>query len=172
MTTKDRLKDLIDQLPDRELYAVRRFIEFLRESSDPMLDMLLEAPEEDAQLSEETLTALDDAERGIRSGALVPHEELKRELGLRPGGYSTQAVPDGVFADSTQLHPGASSLHWIGWRQLTTTTHHGDVARVHGHTARWRLRVGDWRVFFSYETTDRAIVVLDVRHRREAYHAE
>jgi hypothetical protein len=120
VTTKDRLKDLIDQLPDRELYAVRRFIEFLRESSDPMLDMLLEAPEEDAQLSEETLTALDDAERGIRSGALVPHEELKRELGLRPGGYSTQAVPDGVFADSTQLHPGASSLHWIGWRQLTT----------------------------------------------------
>ena len=82
MTTKDRLKDLIDQLPDRELYAVRRFIEFLRDSSDPMLDMLLEAPDEDAQLSEETLTALEQADRDTRLGELVPHEDLKRELGL------------------------------------------------------------------------------------------
>jgi hypothetical protein len=82
VTTKDRLKDLIDQLPDRELYAVRRFIEFLRDSSDPMLDMLLEVPQEDARLSEETLSALDEADCDIRSGALVPHEELKRELGL------------------------------------------------------------------------------------------
>ena len=82
MTTKDRLKDLIDQLPDRELYAVRRFIEFLRDSSDPMLDMLLEAPEEEAQLNEETLAALGEADRDIRSGELVPHEDLKRELGL------------------------------------------------------------------------------------------
>ena len=82
VTTKDSLKDLIDQLPERELHAVRRFVEFLRDSSDPMLDMLLEAPEENDQLNEETLAALDEADRDIRSGALVPHEDLKRELGL------------------------------------------------------------------------------------------
>ena len=82
MTTKDSLKDLIDQLPDRELYAVRRFIEFLRDSADPMLDMLLEASEENDQLNGETLAALDEADCDIRSGALVAHEELKRELGL------------------------------------------------------------------------------------------
>jgi hypothetical protein len=45
-------------------------------------DALLEAPEEQAQLNEATLAALDEAECDIRSGDLIPHEELKREAVL------------------------------------------------------------------------------------------
>ncbi|MXY44892.1 MAG: type II toxin-antitoxin system RelE/ParE family toxin [Dehalococcoidia bacterium] len=50
-----------------------------------------------------------------------------------------------------------------------TATGHGDVARVRGNSARWRLRIGSWRVFFIYDAMERAILVLDVLHRRDAY---
>ena len=42
----------------------------------------------------------------------------------------------------------------------------GDVKRLHGDPG-FRLRVGDFRVLFDLEGT--AIVVHNVRHRREAY---
>ena len=50
-----------------------------------------------------------------------------------------------------------------------TASGHGDVARVRGDSERWRLRISSWRVFFTYDAVERAILVLDVRHRREAY---
>ena len=46
---------------------------------------------------------------------------------------------------------------------------HGDVLRVRGRDRTWRLRVGDWRVFFTFEFPDRTIRVLGVLHRSEAY---
>ncbi|MCY4596273.1 MAG: type II toxin-antitoxin system RelE/ParE family toxin [Bryobacterales bacterium] len=33
----------------------------------------------------------------------------------------------------------------------------------------WRLRVGDWRVFYTYESVSRTIVVARVLHRSQAY---
>lgn len=33
----------------------------------------------------------------------------------------------------------------------------------------FRLRVGDWRVFYSVDTTAKVISVYAIRHRREAY---
>ena len=33
----------------------------------------------------------------------------------------------------------------------------------------WRLRVGDWRVFYTYESVSRTIVVARLRHRSQAY---
>ncbi len=46
----------------------------------------------------------------------------------------------------------------------------GDVKRLSGRSGQWRLRVGDWRVLFTYEEEDgEAIVVLRALHRREAY---
>jgi len=59
------------------------------------------------------------------------------------------------------------------------TEGYGDVALVRGVEARvYRLRVGDWRVFFTYEVatavhaggeTQRRLVVARIAHRREAY---
>ncbi|MFD9433043.1 type II toxin-antitoxin system RelE/ParE family toxin [Streptomyces sp. NPDC060002] len=44
-----------------------------------------------------------------------------------------------------------------------------DVEALRGHSARWRLRVGDYRVVYTIEG-DRLIVwVLAVGNRREAY---
>ena len=44
----------------------------------------------------------------------------------------------------------------------------GDVKRLTNVTPEYRLRVGDYRVLFEIEQTNR-IVVYRVRHRREAY---
>jgi mRNA interferase RelE/StbE len=39
----------------------------------------------------------------------------------------------------------------------------------HPAIGEFRLRVGDWRVFYDVDEENRAVVVLRVMHRREAY---
>ena len=48
-------------------------------------------------------------------------------------------------------------------------TQHGDVRKLEGAGDRYRLRVGDYRVIFRPEEGRIIIVVLHVRHRRDAY---
>ena len=47
-------------------------------------------------------------------------------------------------------------------------TGQGDVKKLAGAEARWRLRVGDWRVIFAFDPPGH-ITVLAVADRREAY---
>jgi mRNA interferase RelE/StbE len=44
----------------------------------------------------------------------------------------------------------------------------GDVKHLTDFTPEYRLRIGDYRVLFEIEQTNR-VVVYRVRHRREAY---
>jgi mRNA interferase RelE/StbE len=48
------------------------------------------------------------------------------------------------------------------------TTGQGDVQRLRGTTDEWRLRVGDWRVRFRYDTAADTIEVLHILPRGEA----
>ena len=48
------------------------------------------------------------------------------------------------------------------------TTGQGDVQRLRGTTDEWRLRVGDWRVRFRYDTAAETIEVLHILPRGEA----
>lgn len=46
----------------------------------------------------------------------------------------------------------------------------GEIKRLKGALKdTWRLRVGDWRVFYTYESVSRTIVVARVLHRSQAY---
>ena len=46
----------------------------------------------------------------------------------------------------------------------------GEIKRVKRAAKNtWRLRVGDWRVFYTYESVSRTIVVARVLHRTQAY---
>jgi mRNA interferase RelE/StbE len=49
------------------------------------------------------------------------------------------------------------------------TTGQGDVQRLRGTTDEWRLRVGEWRVRFRYDTAADTIEVLHILPRGEAY---
>jgi len=41
--------------------------------------------------------------------------------------------------------------------------------RLKGGLVGYRLRVGDWRVFYTVDEDSRTVVISAVKHRREAY---
>lgn len=45
----------------------------------------------------------------------------------------------------------------------------GDVKRLRGLEREWRLRVGDWRVRFTYDADGHVLIVLRVTSRGSAY---
>jgi mRNA-degrading endonuclease RelE of RelBE toxin-antitoxin system len=56
----------------------------------------------------------------------------------------------------------------IGAIERFAETGAGDVKRLRGASAEYRLRVGDWRVRFDQPDKD-IIRILRVLHRRETY---
>ena len=79
---KEELHGLIDELADRDLYAAKRFLAYLRNIRDPMMQKLVETPYEDEPLTEEDKAALDEAWEAIARGEVYSDEEVRRELGL------------------------------------------------------------------------------------------
>lgn len=80
--TRERIHELVDRLPDKELPVARRVLEGLQALVDPVLSALREAPEEEESISDEERAALREAEEDVRRGNVLSHEEMKRELGL------------------------------------------------------------------------------------------
>jgi mRNA-degrading endonuclease RelE of RelBE toxin-antitoxin system len=46
-------------------------------------------------------------------------------------------------------------------------TAEGDVLKLSGRSDEWRLRVGDWRVFFTIDRGTRRLTVFAVKRRSE-----
>ncbi|MBS3817139.1 MAG: type II toxin-antitoxin system RelE/ParE family toxin [Candidatus Thermoplasmatota archaeon] len=44
----------------------------------------------------------------------------------------------------------------------------GDIKRIKG-TDYWRLRVGDYRVFYDVDKGEKKVYIISVRHRSNAY---
>lgn len=81
MTEKERLHSLVEELPEPEVHAALRFVEYLRrEASDPVARALRLAPDDDEPLTAEDLAELDAAERDRQEGRVVTHDEARREL--------------------------------------------------------------------------------------------
>ena len=78
MTTRDRLYQLIDELPESELPAVERFLEA---RSDPVLRALMDAPIDDELETEQERAAIAEADAQIARGELIDDEDLWAELG-------------------------------------------------------------------------------------------
>lgn len=81
-TAKKLLHDLVEALPESETQAARRYLEYLRDQSDPYAhldhgDPFEQMPEEErARLHAD----LDQAEKEIAAGQGIPAGELLREL--------------------------------------------------------------------------------------------
>ena len=73
---------LADRVPDEAIPAATRYLEYLADRGDPFVRHLIEAPEEDEDLSEAGQRLLDEAYADIDAGSLCGNDELKRELGL------------------------------------------------------------------------------------------
>lgn len=81
MTEKERLHSLVEDLPEPEVHAALRFVEYLRrEACDPVARALREAPIDDEPLTADDLAALEAGRRDLQEGHVVSHDEARREL--------------------------------------------------------------------------------------------
>ena len=82
MPTRDTLHRLIDELPESDLTAAERFLNYLRATADPVLRALLEAPLDDEPETEEERHAVQEAREELARGEVRTLEEVRRELGV------------------------------------------------------------------------------------------
>ncbi|MGH2461300.1 MAG: hypothetical protein ACRDIY_20770 [Chloroflexota bacterium] len=78
-STRDQLHQLVEKLPDSELDAARRYLEYL-ETTGKLPRILAEAPEEPEPVSPDEAAALASAEAQVARGELVPDAEVDRAL--------------------------------------------------------------------------------------------
>jgi hypothetical protein len=78
---RDTLHQLIDRIPEAELPAAQRFLEFL--ASSPAFRAALSASSDDEPVSEGDAAAIAKAREEIRAGKTVPHDDILREFDLR-----------------------------------------------------------------------------------------
>jgi hypothetical protein len=78
---REDLHRLIDELPEAEAHAARRYLEYLRDRSLPGLEALLEAEEEEEELSAEGERLLQEGIEDVRAGRTVSGAKVRRELG-------------------------------------------------------------------------------------------
>ena len=77
MATKDELHQLVDDLPESEMHAALRFLEYLRDQrNDPFVQALMDAPEDDEPDTPEEQQAADEAWQEYLSGKARPWEEV------------------------------------------------------------------------------------------------
>jgi mRNA interferase RelE/StbE len=53
--------------------------------------------------------------------------------------------------------------------ELTGNPRPNGVTKLHGHKGLWRMRVGDYRVVYSIDDSNKMIDVSLIRHRRDVY---
>ena len=80
MITREELRHLVDELPESELDTARRFLRYLRDTVDPLVRTLLEAPEDDEPTTPEEDESAREAWQEYLRGEAISAEEAKREL--------------------------------------------------------------------------------------------
>ena len=77
MIARDKLRVLVDAIPDDRLPAAREALEQL---TDPVLLAFLNAPEDDEPLTDEDLAAIAEAKADVARGDVVSLKEVERQL--------------------------------------------------------------------------------------------
>jgi hypothetical protein len=78
--SREVLHQLIDQIPDAELTAAQRYLEYLAIS--PAYRAALLAAPDDEPVTKGDADAIARTQADIEFGRVVPHEEILREFGL------------------------------------------------------------------------------------------
>lgn len=80
MTIKDELYRLVDELPEGEWHAAKRYLEHLRNMGGPLLQALMAAPYDDEPTTPEEDKGAAEAWQEYLRGEAISAEEAKREL--------------------------------------------------------------------------------------------
>lgn len=84
MQVRERLHQLIDELPEDELLAVERFVADRRAIDSRLRPAWMDAPEDDEPLTPEDIAGLEEAYADLAAGRIVSDDELWRRLGHAP----------------------------------------------------------------------------------------
>lgn len=78
---RDRLRQLVDEIPELELPAAKRYLEYLRNvGNSPVYRAVMEAPLDNEPETEEERLAVEEGRADIAAGRLIPHEQVMREF--------------------------------------------------------------------------------------------
>lgn len=76
-----RFHDLIDRIPEQEIGAAQRFLEYL--AVNPALRTVLSAHPDDEPVTDADAAAMTRAADDVRAGKVVSHDDVLREFGLK-----------------------------------------------------------------------------------------
>ncbi len=79
---REDIHQLVDELPNKELHGVKRFLAYLRNTNDALTQKLLESSYTDEPLTKEEQKSVDEAWDAAARGDVLSDEELGRQLGL------------------------------------------------------------------------------------------
>jgi hypothetical protein len=78
--SRNSLHDLIDRIPEEEVPAAKRFLEYLTIS--PAYRSALTASPDDEPLTQADVSAMVRAREEVRTGKVHSHDEILREFGM------------------------------------------------------------------------------------------
>ena len=79
---KTRLHRLVDRLPEEEIHAAERYLEYLAEQGDPFLSALSSAAEVDEPLTDDDRAALDEGRLALAAGDTISDDVIRSQLGI------------------------------------------------------------------------------------------
>lgn len=80
MEDRHTLHTLVDELPEPELPAARRYLEYLRQTADPLRRALDAAPADDEPLTDDDLAAIREGHADRAKGETASHDDIKELL--------------------------------------------------------------------------------------------
>ena len=80
MKTKEDLHRLVEELPEEELQSAGRYLEYLRNLSNPLVSLLLGAPEDDEETTDEEDEGAGEAWQEYLKKGGREWEQVRREL--------------------------------------------------------------------------------------------
>jgi hypothetical protein len=78
--SRDALHELVDRIPEYDLTAAQRYLEYL--AASPAYRAALAAPPDDEPVTDGDARAIEETTGEIRAGKVVAHEDILREFGL------------------------------------------------------------------------------------------
>ncbi len=82
--SRERLHQLADKLPQKNLSVAQRLLEELKSGSDPVLQGILNAPLDDEPVTKQEEAAIAEGLADYKAGRVVSHEEVRRRFARRP----------------------------------------------------------------------------------------
>ena len=78
---KQRLHELVDELPEGEIQAAERYLLSLCGQEHPIVHAMRSAPIDDEPLTDKDRVAIEEGEREIAAGHGIPHDRIRRKYG-------------------------------------------------------------------------------------------